>query len=101
MYDYHFIIVRNMLQAIIMFVCSCYQTIYANCVPQVAESLTVRGTMAGRRPFAMAAEATYTADMDVPFATGDAPGTDVTMTVIAIVVSAGATAAVANDKQVA
>ena len=61
----------------------------------------MRGTTAGRRPFATAAEATSTADMDAPFATGDAPGTDVTTTVIAIVVSAGATAAVANDKQVA
>ncbi|KAK2145010.1 hypothetical protein NP493_4048g00014 [Ridgeia piscesae] len=35
-----------------------------------------------------------------PFATGDAPGTDATMTVTAIVVSAGATAAVAVDKQI-
>ena len=58
----------------------------------------MRGTAAGRRPFATDAEATSTADMDVPFATGDAPGTDVTTTVIAIVVSAGATAAVASAK---
>ena len=72
-----------------------------NWVPQAAESLTVRGTAAGRRPFATDAEATSTADMDVPFDTGDAPGTDATTIVIAIVVSAGATAAVANDKQVA
>ena len=58
----------------------------------------VRGTTAGRRPFATDAEATSTADMDVPFATGDAPGTDATTTVIAVVVSAGATAAVASAK---
>ena len=101
MYDDYLIIVRIMLQTIIMFVCSCYQTMYANCVPQAAESLTVRGTAAGRRLYASAAEATSTADMDVPFATEDAPGTDATTTVTAIVVSAGATAAVANDKQVA
>ena len=61
----------------------------------------MRGTAAGRRPFATDAEATSTADMDAPFATGDVPGTDVTTTVTAIVVSAGATAAVVNDKQVA
>ena len=36
--------------------------------------------------------------MDVPFATGDAPGTDATTTVITVVVSAGATAAVASAK---
>ena len=58
----------------------------------------MRGTAAGRRPYAMDAEATFSADMDVPFATGDAPGTDVTTTVIAVVVSAGATAAVASAK---
>ena len=85
----------------IMFLCNCCQTMYGNCVPQAAESLTVRGTTAGRRPYAMDAEATSTADMGVPFATGDAPGTDATTTVIIVVVSAGATAAVANDKQVA
>ena len=104
LYDAHLIIVRNMLQASIMFVCNCYQTMdiwIFVCVPQAAESLTVRGTTAGRRPFATAAEATSTADTDVPFATGDAPGTDVTTTVTAIVVSAGATAAAANDKQLA
>ena len=61
----------------------------------------MRGTAAGRRPFATAAEATSTADMDVPFATGDVPGTDATTTVTAIVVSAGATAAAARDKQIA
>ena len=38
--------------------------------------------------------------MDVPFATGDAPGTDATTTVITVVVSAGATAAVASAKQI-
>ena len=68
---------------------------------QAAERPTVRGTAVGRRPYAMDAEATSTADMDVPFATGDAPGTDATTTVTAIVVSAGATAAVALDKLVA
>ena len=68
---------------------------------QAAERPTVRGTAVGNRPYAMDAEATSTADMDVPFATGDAPGTDVTTTVTAIVVSAGATAAVALDKLVA
>ena len=61
----------------------------------------MRGTAAGSRPFATGAEAMSTADMDVPFATGDAPGTDATTTVIAIVVSAGATTAVASDKRVA
>ena len=59
----------------------------------------MRGTTAGSRPFATDAEATSTADMDVPFATGDAPGADATTTVIAIVVSAIATVAVAIDKQ--
>ena len=67
---------------------------------QAAESRTVRGTAVGSRPFAADAEATSTADMADPFATGDAPGTDATMTVTAIVVSAGATAAVAVDKQI-
>ena len=67
---------------------------------QAAESLTVRGTVAGSRPFATDAVATSTADMDVPFATGDAPGTDGTTTVIAIVVSTGATTAAAVDKQI-
>ena len=61
----------------------------------------MRGTTAGRRPFATDAEATSSADMDVPFATGDAPGTDATTTVIAIVVSDIATNAVAIDKQTA
>ena len=68
---------------------------------QAAERPTVRGTAVGSRPYATDAEAMSTADMDVPFATGDAPGTDVTTTVIAVGVSAVATAAVANDKQVA
>ena len=36
--------------------------------------------------------------MVVPFATGDAPGTHATTTVITVVVSAGATAAVASAK---
>ena len=61
----------------------------------------MRGTAAGRRSFATNAEVTSTADMDAPFATGDVPGTDATTTLIAIVVSAGATAAVAIDKRVA
>ena len=74
---------------------------YAYCVTQAAERLTVRGTTAGRRPFATDAEATSSADMDVPFATGDAPGTDATTIVVAIVVSTGATAAAARDKQIA
>ena len=56
----------------------------------------MRGTTAGRRPFATDAEATSTADMDVPFATGDAHGKDATTTVIAIVVSTGIAAAVAS-----
>ena len=63
--------------------------------------ITLNDSETGRRPFAIDAEATSTADMDIPFATGDAPGTDATMTVIVIVVSAGATAAVANDKHIA
>ena len=67
---------------------------------QAAERLTVRGTTVGSRPFAMDAEATSTADMDVPFATGDAPGTDATTTVTAIVVSTSATTAVVVDKQI-
>ena len=58
----------------------------------------VRGTMAGRRPYATDVEATSSVDMDVPFATGDAPGTDATTTVINVVASAGATAAVASAK---
>ena len=46
----------------------------------------------------MDAEATSTADMDVPFATGDAPGTDAITTVIIVVVSTGVTAAVVSAK---
>ena len=74
---------------------------YAYFVRQAAEKLIVRGTAAGRRPFATDAEATSTADMDAPFVTGDVPGTDVTTTVTAIVVSTGAKAAAARDKQIA
>ncbi|KAK2180829.1 hypothetical protein NP493_423g00002 [Ridgeia piscesae] len=48
----------------------------------------------------MDAEATSTADMADPFGTGDAPGTDATTTVIAIVVSTGGTTAVDVDKQI-
>ena len=73
---------------------------YPCLVAQAAERLTVRGTAAGRRPFATAAEATSSADMDVPFATGDAPGTDPTSTGIITVVCSGATTAVATDKLV-
>ena len=68
---------------------------------QDAERPTVRGTATDRRPYATDAEATSAADMADPFATGDARGTDVTTTVVAIVVSAGATAAVASDNQIA
>ena len=85
----------------VIFLCNCDQILYAYYVRQAAERLTVRGTVAGRRPFATDAEAMSTADMDVPFATGDAPGTDATTTVIIVVVSAGATAAAARYKQVA
>ena len=67
---------------------------------QAAESLTVRGTTVGSRPFATDAEATSTADMADPFATGDAPGTDATTTVTAIVVSTSAITAVVVDKQI-
>jgi len=61
----------------------------------------VRGTTAGSRPFARDAEATSTADMDVPCATGIVPTGDPSTTVIAVVVSAIATTAVAIDKQTA
>ncbi|KAK2141323.1 hypothetical protein NP493_5256g00000 [Ridgeia piscesae] len=54
----------------------------------------------GSRPFAADAEATSTADMADPFATGDAPGANATMTFIAIVVSTSATTAVAVAKQI-
>ena len=57
-----------------------------------------RGTTTARRPYATDAEATSSADMDVPFAIGDAPGTDAITTVIPVVVSARATAAVASAK---
>ena len=50
--------------------------------------------------FATDAEATSSADMADPFATGDAPGTGATTTVTAIVVSTSATTAVAVDKQI-
>ena len=85
----------------ITFLCNCDQTMYTRYIGQAAERPTVRDTPAGRRPFATDAEATSSADMDVPFATGDVPGTDATTTVIAIVVSAGATAAAASDKHIA
>ncbi|KAI0233023.1 hypothetical protein LSAT2_016704 [Lamellibrachia satsuma] len=65
---------------------------------EAAESLTVRGTPAGSRPCATDAAATSSASTDVPFATSDAPGTDVTTTADVVVVSAGATSAVAGDK---
>ena len=58
----------------------------------------MRGTAAGRRPYAMDAEATSSADMDIPFATGAAPGTDATTIVTSVVVSAIAMAAVASAK---
>ena len=67
---------------------------------QAAESRTVRGTAVGSRPFAADAEATSSADMADPFATGDAPGANATMTFIAIVVSTSATTAVAVAKQI-
>ena len=57
----------------------------------------MRGTAAGRRPFATDAEATSTADIDVPFAIGDAPRTDTITNIIAIVVSTGVAAAVVSD----
>ena len=59
----------------------------------------MRGTPAGSRPCATDAVATSSASTDVPFATGDAPGTDATTTADAVVVSAGATNAVAGDKE--
>ena len=61
----------------------------------------MRGTAAGRRPFAKDAEAMFSADMTVPFATGDAPGTDNTTTIIAIFVSGNATVAAESDKPIA
>ena len=51
----------------IIFQCNCDQTMYAYYVGQAAESRTVRGTAAGRRPFVKDAEGTSTANMDVPF----------------------------------
>ena len=47
---------------------------------QAAERITVRGTPADSRPCATDAVATSSASTDVPFATGDAPGTDATTT---------------------
>ncbi|KAK2180830.1 hypothetical protein NP493_423g00000 [Ridgeia piscesae] len=76
------------------------EPVFRGWVDVAAERLTVRGTTVGSRPFATDAEATSTADMDVPFATGDAPGTDATTTVTAIVVSTSATTAVVVDKQI-
>jgi len=66
---------------------------------QAAESLTVRGTAAGRRPFAMAATSTCTANGDVLFATGLATATEVSLTGIAVVVSTPVMAVVVIDKQ--
>ena len=68
---------------------------------QAAESLTVRGTRAGSRPCATDAAATSSASTDVPFATSDVPGTDATTIADVVVVSAGATSAVAVDKRTA
>ena len=66
---------------------------------QAAESLTVRGTAAGRRPFAMAATSTCTASGDVLFATGFATVTDDSSTVITVVVSTAVIAVVVIDTQ--
>jgi len=74
---------------------------YAYYVGQAAERLTVRGTAAGRRPFAKDATSTCTASGDVLFAIRDAPPTDPTTTVIAIVVSASVTTAVESYKHIA
>lgn len=59
----------------------------------------MRNTAAGSQQSATDAIVTSTASGDVPFATGDVTDTGVTSTAIAIVVSAGAKAAVASDKQ--
>ena len=59
----------------------------------------MKGTTVGSRPCATDAVATSSASTDVPFATSDAPGTDATTTAGVVVVSAGATNAVAGDKQ--
>ena len=59
----------------------------------------MKGTTAGSRPCATDAVATSSASTDVPFATSDAPGTDATTTADVVVVSDGATNAVAGDKQ--
>ena len=67
-------------------------------MPQAAESLTVRGTAAGSRPFATDVIATCTASGDVPFATGNATATGDTSTIVSAVVSTHATTAVATDK---
>ena len=66
---------------------------------QAAENLTVRGTAAGRRPFAMDATSTCTASGDVLFATGHASATEVSSTVIAVVVSTPVMVVVVIDKQ--
>ena len=66
---------------------------------QAAESLTVRGTVAGSRPFATDATNTCTASGDVPFAIGNATATGDTSTIVTAVVSTLATTAVATDKQ--
>ncbi|KAI0237865.1 hypothetical protein LSAT2_011547 [Lamellibrachia satsuma] len=77
--------------------CVGMKVVYGRC--EAAERITVRGTPAGRRPCATDAAATSSASRDVPFATSDAPGTDATTTADVVVVSAGATTAVATDKQ--
>ena len=76
--------------------------VYRKCntrLSQAAESLTVRGTAAGNRPFATDVIATCTASGDVPFATGDATATGTSSTIVTVVVSTVATTAVATDKQ--
>ena len=60
----------------------------------------MRGTRAGSRPCATVVAATLCASTDVPFATSDAPRTDATTTADAVVVSAGATTAVARAIEV-
>ena len=66
---------------------------------QAAESLTVKGTAAGSRPFATDATNTCTVSGDVLFATGHATATEVSSSARAAVVSIDATIAVAIDKQ--
>ena len=59
----------------------------------------MRGTAAGRRPFAMDATSMYTASGDVLFATGHASATEVSSTVIAVDVSTPVMVVVVIDKQ--